>query len=173
MIHRTLVSPQFNPCQCCIMLRRRNGSVQQDFWRVFALWPGSGRVLHPLSTSLSGEILMAEHRFSPWRCRGLKIKSHSTFDRVKNETSYLTFKSDYLQIGTAPGHVRACARHQFIGSDGRCGGRCSGGGWWKRWVGKTAKTLCRNGWLSFGGDMCGTPENASPQRRSLTHGEVC
>lgn len=58
-------------------------------WRVFALWPA---VLHPLSTSWSGEISMAEYRFSPWRCRG-----NSTFDRVKNETSYLPTKSEQLQ----------------------------------------------------------------------------
>jgi len=35
---------------------------------------------------------MAEYRFSPWRCRG-----NSTFDRVKNETSYLPTKSEQLQ----------------------------------------------------------------------------
>ena len=29
----------------------------------------------------------------------------------------------------------------FTDDDGRCGGRCSGCGWGKRWVGKIAKTL--------------------------------
>ena len=50
------------------------------------MWPGSGRVLHPLSTSWSGDILMAEYRFSPWRCRG-----NSTFNLIP------TFKSEQLQ----------------------------------------------------------------------------
>src|SRR5580658_8087372 len=90
---------------------------------------------------------MAEHRFSPWRCRGLKIKSHSTFDRVKNETSYLTFKSDYLQIGTAPGHVRACARHQYFRGEGREAGEVG------RWLedprlGKLLPRLARIGLFS-------------------------
>ena len=45
----------------------------------------------------------------------MKIKSRSTFDRVKNETSsYLALP--WSQIGTAPGHERACARHQCPGA---------------------------------------------------------
>ena len=65
---------------------------------VSALWPGSGRVSAIHRGGWSGETLMAEHRFSPWRTIG-GVEAGKSISCNNNRLSLGSWKTDSLLQG--------------------------------------------------------------------------